>query len=199
MNNGFSKVRVDDIVVQEIGSELLLFDKRSDSAHSLSPAASIVWQACDGRTAPEAVVAKLAALGIEDPQRVFDEALSDFDAKGLLADGVSRRAAIKKMGAVAFATPLVVSIVAPMAAHATSGGILPLNSPCTANNQCSGNLICATATSGVVRFCSDTTPCVPTGANTTVTGGSRCNLGSGTQNPGQCCSNTCNSVVGVCG
>ena len=50
--------RTEELGVEEIGDELLVYDQRSDQAHCLGSAAARVWRACDGtRTVEEFSVA----------------------------------------------------------------------------------------------------------------------------------------------
>ncbi len=47
--NRFPKARVEDILFQEAGDELLVFDKKSHQAHCLNKLAGLVWRHCDGQ------------------------------------------------------------------------------------------------------------------------------------------------------
>ena len=47
--NRFPKARVEDILFQEAGDELLVFDKKSHQAHCLNKLAGTVWRHCDGQ------------------------------------------------------------------------------------------------------------------------------------------------------
>jgi hypothetical protein len=118
-----------ELVVEELGNELLIYDLRTDEAHSLGEVATRVWKACDGRTKPDAISAQ---LGVDDATvadaiehlracnlldvgpMVVDESGSD----GLTRRGLTLRAV--KLGAAAAAAPLIVSIAAPAAAMAVT-------------------------------------------------------------------------------
>lgn len=106
--------RADDLVVEELGDERLIYDLRVHRAHSLSTTAAAVWQRCDGKTG----VAGLAVeLGLE-PDTV-QRALDELEACELLEapprSGTTRRElGIKLVGAAA-AAPLIVSLTAPPA------------------------------------------------------------------------------------
>src|SRR5215208_2518208 len=51
--------RADELVIEELGDELLVFDLARDRAHSLGAPAARVWRACDGETKVEALSATL--------------------------------------------------------------------------------------------------------------------------------------------
>jgi hypothetical protein len=53
--------RSDDLLIEEVGDELLVCDQSSKRAHSLNPFAARVWQACDGETTTEELVGKLGS------------------------------------------------------------------------------------------------------------------------------------------
>ena len=42
--------RSEDLIVEELGEELLVYDMKADRGHCLSPVAARVWRRCDGRT-----------------------------------------------------------------------------------------------------------------------------------------------------
>ena len=113
------------LIVEDLASELLVYDKNHDLAHCLSATARRVWRACDGtRTADE-----IATFLDLDPATV-KQALSELDGWELLDYGASlgprhtrREMSIKvaKVGAAAALTPvLMTSIVAPAAAQSAS-------------------------------------------------------------------------------
>src|SRR4051794_25272966 len=51
--------RSEDLVIEEVGDELLVYDLSNDGAHCLGAAAARVWRACDGKTAAASLEAKL--------------------------------------------------------------------------------------------------------------------------------------------
>jgi hypothetical protein len=114
--------RKEDLVVEDLADEVLIYDQRTDQAHCLNREAAMVWRVCDGRTSRE----KLSAdLGL-DPSAVA-RAIDELDACGLLesapASGITRREATLRMakaGGVAAAAPLIYSIMAPTPALAAS-------------------------------------------------------------------------------
>jgi len=51
--------RSEDLLIEEVGDELLVCDPGSNRAHSLNAFAARVWQACDGETTADELVVKL--------------------------------------------------------------------------------------------------------------------------------------------
>lgn len=116
------RARTAELLVEELGDELMVYDQRDDQVHCLGPTARSVWHACDGKTSVEQLG---RALSLE--HGVVDRALGELEACGLLdgeaTDGVTRREAgvrLAKMGAAAASAPLIYSIAAPAPALAVS-------------------------------------------------------------------------------
>jgi Coenzyme PQQ synthesis protein D (PqqD) len=51
--------RSEDLLIEEVGDELLVCDPGNNRAHSLNSFAARVWQACDGETTADELVTKL--------------------------------------------------------------------------------------------------------------------------------------------
>lgn len=114
--------RNDELVVEELGDELLVYDLTRNEAHSLGALAARVWKACDGETSVDAISTKLGVSRDE-----VDEALAGLSTTHLLDEpeqsGMTRRGLTLravKLGAAAAAAPLIVSIAAPTAAMAVT-------------------------------------------------------------------------------
>ena len=114
--------RREDLIVEEVDDEVLVYDQRTDRAHCLSGPAARVWQACDGRTGRD----ELGAMLELDPDTVA-RAIDELESCDLLdagpAVGVTRRQAtakFAKVGAAAASAPLIYSIMAPTPALAAS-------------------------------------------------------------------------------
>jgi hypothetical protein len=114
--------RTADLLVEEFGDELLIYDQRSEQAHCLTSTASRMWEACDGSTS----VPQLG-LALNLDAATVARALEQLEACGLLdsgpAAGVTRREATAKLvsiGAAAASAPLIYSITAPAPALAAS-------------------------------------------------------------------------------
>src|SRR3954454_7444948 len=124
-----------DLVVEENGDELLVYDQRSDVAHRLNATAAIVWRHCDGRHSVSDLAEELRASPVGE---LADEDLVMVSLDGLAEAGLldeapertseearlSRPRFIRRVGVVgsaALVLPVVHSIVAPTPASAQSG------------------------------------------------------------------------------
>jgi hypothetical protein len=151
--NNLPAPRSENIVVQELGGEILIYDLKSNKAFCLNETSAIVYRACGENGAESLEKLKRENKFSDDLVRL---ALDDLQKNGLLAGdaefaanfgGVSRRQMIKRVAAVsAIALPLVSTLVAPRAAHAASvlkSCIQPTSgSPCpriNCNNYCDGD------------------------------------------------------------
>src|SRR5215218_9388362 len=115
--------RTDELVVEEVGEELLVYDQTNECAHSLGVAAARVWRACDGETSAQELSVKLEMDG-----DTVTRALEELDECNLLDNGqqltgmTRREATLKtaKVGAAAATAPLIYSILAPVPALAAT-------------------------------------------------------------------------------
>lgn len=151
--------RTAELIVEEMGDELLVYDQRNDQVHCLSSTAGKVWRACDGTNSSEQLG---GALQME--AELVNRALAELEACGLLegeaAAGMTRREAttrFAKIGAAAAAGPLIASVVAPTPALAltpcgTGGlgcqGFFPTNSnsSCPTRNCANNGCACCITT-----------------------------------------------------
>jgi hypothetical protein len=120
--------RTDGLIVQSVDAETVVYDTATNKAYVLSPSASAVWRACNGKR----TIRDLAQLlGNDSPadEHVVWYALGEL--KDLLEEpvtlpthlsGISRRRFLRMTGAVAagVAIPVVVTMVAPAPAAAQS-------------------------------------------------------------------------------
>ncbi len=156
MKDSFKPVtRKNDIVVQELKDETLIYDLKSNKAYCLNETSALVWQLCDGKRSASEISnemsKRLKTLIDEDFVAI---ALDQLNKDGLLEDateldnqfaGLSRREVIRKVGfASVVALPLVSSLVAPKAAMAQSMAGGALLAPCTGTGQgtCNTGLSC---------------------------------------------------------
>lgn len=122
-----------DLLVRELNSEVVLYDRKTRKAHCLNPAAAAVWRLCDGRKSVEEIARALE----KDSMAPVDEgvvwvAVREFHKSGLLQNEISptvernllsRRELVKRIGAgAALALPIATSIVVPTPASALSPG-----------------------------------------------------------------------------
>jgi hypothetical protein len=138
------RARKDGLLREQLGEELLLYDRDSHTAHCLSPIAACVWRYCDG----ERDVTELAELA-EVSESLVDDALHELREKDLLAaepaimqstvPGISRREAIgraARYGAAAAGASLIVSATAAtpaMASSTATGSCVCHNQECITN------------------------------------------------------------------
>jgi hypothetical protein len=122
LSGEYPLARTEELVVEEVGDEVLVYDQRNNQAHCLSGSAARVWKACDGTTKSEMIGAELEL----DPD-TMGRALEELASCGLLntapAAGITRRQATTRMmrvGTISATAPLVYSILAPTPALAAS-------------------------------------------------------------------------------
>jgi hypothetical protein len=128
--SGGPRARTNDLSIQPIGDELLLYDEASQRGHSLNVTATAV-RACDGARSREQIAEECGLDG--DVVRL---ALGELASSGLVADyaepsvGVSRRAVTRRLAGagagLGVGIPAIRSITAPTAAMATAN-----YAPCT--------------------------------------------------------------------
>lgn len=201
MTNPRHTARTDDLVVQETGDELLVYDKRTDVAHCLTTVAAAVWRACAEGAEIDEIVHAVSATGVQgDAETLALTALDELAAKGLLraslADPgtISRRQALRRMAGAsmaAAAVPLVVSAAVTTPEAAASHPCTASNTPCVDATTCCHGLQCATVVnaSGTAivpgaKVCHTNATCTGTGFKP---GGTNCS----TTNRSQCCSGQC--------
>jgi hypothetical protein len=196
--------RNENIVVQNAGKELLVYDLLTNKAYCLNETSKIVFEACDGKTSFDELRSRYK---LTDDYVYF--ALDELRRENLIAgdyvstfNGVSRREAIRRVGlASLIALPVISSLLAPRAAHAQS--LFPLLAACTQSVQCASSACGNTLVGGdrccvVVNDsgCTTNAKCCTTGGGTTSTcrtdgtccldNGSVCVISS------ECCSGNCN-------
>ncbi|HKX84895.1 MAG TPA: PqqD family protein [Pyrinomonadaceae bacterium] len=148
--------RKDDLVVQELNGELLIYDLRANKAFCLNETSARVWQACDGTNSVSDIS---AILGSED---LVWLALTGLKKESLVEhemavpakfEGMSRRQVVKHIGLSSLlAVPLITGLVAPVSAQSTSVCItiscsnsaecIMANLACT---QCGMDMLCTAA------------------------------------------------------
>src|ERR1044071_3066842 len=123
--------RKEEIIVQELTDELLIYDLTRHNAHCLNQTAAIIWKHCDGRTSLAQLIRALKELNAPADEEVIWMAVSQLRRRHLLAGAIalpdgrpslSRREVIRKIGiAAAIGLPLITSINAPSAMGAEIG------------------------------------------------------------------------------
>jgi len=124
--------RKTQLLTQQVGDELVIYDEQSHEAHHLSPTAAVVWRTADGtRSLPELSATLRESISASEPATaVSDEdgealvrlALDELNRVGLLARGLpgigdpmTRR---EMIGVSAALLPVIASILAPTPAMA---------------------------------------------------------------------------------
>jgi PqqD family protein of HPr-rel-A system len=128
------RARADEILVEKLDDEVLVFDQRTGQCHVLNRTAAAVWHRCDGRSGlPELASAIADVSELPAREEIATLALDELRRARLVEDasarGLSRRALIRRLGLVAGLTallPAVESIVAPQPADAQSGPVTTL-------------------------------------------------------------------------
>jgi hypothetical protein len=142
--------RRDELIIQQVSDETLVYDERNARAHCLNRAAAEVWERCDGRSSVEQIAASLSSD--RDVVRLAIRKLEKAHLLDSSADeqgNISRRDLARRLGLVAAALPLVISIVSPTPALAAScvprGGVCGEGNdqqsqvPCCGGRQCNNN------------------------------------------------------------
>ena len=156
--------RKENIVVQELEGEVLIYDLDENKAFCLNETSALVWQACDGTKTiadiNDAVGRQLSSKVNED---IIWLALDQLSKENLIRSeanidhkfgGLSRRDIIKKVGLASMvALPVITSLVAPLSIHAASSCIAGGTCTCAVAMGTANGEICATAGGGVP--CSD--------------------------------------------
>ena len=175
--------RKDDIIVQELKGEVLIYDLKENKAFCLNETSALVWQMCDGNKSvteiSQAISQKLKSPATEDFVWL---AIDQLKKENLLAngeeilpafDGMSRREVIKKVGlGTMIALPIISSLVAPTAAQAQSRAgtpavcQTPANGCNNANSRCNTAPTCPAGTTVGAGLC----VCVVAGTMTPVVG-----------------------------
>jgi len=131
------KARMDQLLLEALDEEVLVYDTERHRAHSLNPTAAFVLSHCDGnRSVPE--LTRLLEEAFQEPasQEIVRLALERLGRARLLAEeeeeearaaplsgvsrGESRRKALRRMAKIGVALPVVMTIVTPTPAQAAT-------------------------------------------------------------------------------
>ena len=154
-SNRLPQARTEELVVSELGGELLVYDLRIHEGFCLNGEAARVWQALDGHRTVESLAAHIGAdvdvvrFALE---RLAKADLLDGDLPSDIPALMPRRELMRKLlaaGVGAAALPVVMTFAVPTAAAAASihtpqcvpGNTTDLSEngcPCTANAECQG-------------------------------------------------------------
>lgn len=150
------KARTENLVINDLPDETLVYDLTSNEAHCLNRTAAFVWKSCDGVNSPADISGMIAKeFGEQVPDDFVWLALDQLNSNGLLADGAvigrqNRRDVIKKIGLASMvALPIIASMVAPKSALAATScacvnpGACLTQTGCPSTVNCNGSGICA--------------------------------------------------------
>ena len=144
------QARRSGLIIQEVDSEILIYDEDTNKAHCLNPTAAKVWNYCDGETSlADACSALSRDLGTPVDEKLVWYAVDQFskdnllekeiDVPAFIIPGMTRRQMVRTLGlAAVVAVPLVTSIVAPTPAQAAT--CKAPGQPCGAAAQCCSGL-----------------------------------------------------------
>jgi hypothetical protein len=139
------KARTTDIIEQEVGNELMIYDLRINNAYNLNETSKNVYKACDGKTTFDDFKSRYKYT-----DDLIHFAIDQLSANNLIENyksvhfaGINRRDVIKKVGLSSMiALPMIAGIIAPSAANAASGGFAPgsrnLTETCNTSTDCTG-------------------------------------------------------------
>lgn len=143
------------LIKEELGEELVVFDRASNKAHLLDARSAAVFRA----SADGAMLSELEPLmdagSPEKRAALVRFAVLELERVGLVVTSgrdearLSRRSLLKTLGTAA-SLPIIVSIVAPTPAAAATAGTVPIGGSCTtaADCSCPGCLCEPTGTGG---------------------------------------------------
>jgi hypothetical protein len=150
--NNFPEARNNDLVLQEAGKELLIYDLEKNKAFGLNETSAVIWSLCDGEKSPHEISLEVSQkLNSEVSEDFVWLALEDLRKDNLVINlpnesyfkGMSRREIIKGIGlSTMIALPIITSLVAPSAANAAS------TFGCFVGGTCPGEICATAATAG---------------------------------------------------
>jgi hypothetical protein len=130
-------LKSDQLVVEKLGAELMIYDQTRNRAFCLNQTAAFVWQHCDGKTKIDDLATKMAqTLGTPADEKIVLFALQNLAKDGLVENSeffsltpalMNRRELMHKIGVrAAVALPLVTALaVATPRAHASGKSTSP--------------------------------------------------------------------------
>ena len=143
LNNQAALARHEELVVQELPDEVVVYDLKRHKAHCLNKTAAFIWNHCDGET----TVTELTNLLEQEAGSPLDEQVVWYTLDKLrkadllegrlnspVDEGMSRRRMIRRLGAM-IVVPTVVSLIAPSALAQASVTVLSKKIACGVCNQ----------------------------------------------------------------
>jgi hypothetical protein len=148
----FPAARADGLLIEQIGSETVVYDTEAKQAHCLRGLASVLFTSADGKTSAEDLAAHAEkTLGEPVTYIQVQEAIAQLEACALLDtpllihDGMSRRDLVRRVGyagaAATVVSPLITTLLTPATALAASS-IASGCAGCGQNHDCASNHCC---------------------------------------------------------
>ena len=148
-DNPTALARKEELVIQDLPDEVLVYDLKSHKAHCLNKTAAFIWSHCDGQTTAN----EIAKMMEQEWQTPVSEdavwfALNKLGKADLLQQqialpqahaGMSRRSAVRRLAFGALLVPVVMTIVAPTASAGLS--VPPECAACNLFGSGSGRMI----------------------------------------------------------
>lgn len=130
--------RTDNLVVQDMPDEVLIYNLQTNKAFCLNKSAAAVWKQCDGRKTVSEIAQSLknelkSSVSEDFVWLAIDQLTKDDLIMQELQSptkGLSRREVMRRVGVgTLVALPVVASLLAPTAAHAVTCAYGPATSP----------------------------------------------------------------------
>ncbi len=158
MNLSLPLARQDQLTIQHLDDEVIVYDGTNAQASVLNRTAAVIWSLCDGKTSAREIAQRASAqLHAPVDETLVWYTVAQLSKKGLMAErttvpmnfkGMSRREFLRA-GAIGAAVvlPVVVTMTAPKAADAATGKCPgtnvgdpcdPITCPCTPPLWCNG-------------------------------------------------------------
>jgi hypothetical protein len=185
--------RIADLIVEDVGEEALIYDTRTDVAHSLGATAAVVWRAARAGETLDGISALLRQRGEAAPDDMAVAVVAELQEKELLesrnfaSPGISRRRALQRMAAVGAAA----AAGSPASCKAQNVSCNPAGS-LYANNDCCKLTTGNASDSMYCTAAATCQPCIPAGSTPSLS----CVQGSTSY---QCCTGQCRGSSGKCG
>jgi hypothetical protein len=125
-----------NIFLERLADETILYDKANHKAHSLNQTVALVWESADGQRSVDEIATILhRSLGVPEDRTIVLLALEELQTAGLLEmweeimdapQQASRRQVARRLavaGISAALVPFVATVLAPTPAMASSGGV----------------------------------------------------------------------------
>lgn len=142
--------RKNDIVIQEFGNEILIYDLKSNKAYNLNETSALIWQLSNGdnticeiagnitKRLNSSINEEFVWLALEQLRK--ENLIENKTEISSLYQGISRREIIRRVGLASMvALPLVSSLVAPTAVSAASTCAIGTCRCPNITDNCAGN------------------------------------------------------------